>query len=216
MKKVLSLVLCLIMVFAMAACGKESGEWTRSGYFSDEAGNMVSITYMEDVTDPGWYVGFMESDDELGDSFGGMAEVKKNSLQGKLTSLASGGEVTVTINEDGEDGVLLKVKNGKEYHLVPYQMPTARFKVVLGTQGMGGVAYAQGTETPEYSKDEPYQWAGFGVFDDQVTYTITAYEYDDTYRFVKWLKDGEDFTTDIQFTVDIEADTEFTAVFEVK
>ncbi len=216
MKKVLSIVLCMIMVFAMAACGKESGEWTRSGYFSDEAGHMLSITYMEDVTDPGWYVGLMMGEDAMEDSFGGMAEVKKDSLQGTLTSLATGGEVTVTVKEEGEDGVLVQMKGGEEYHLVPYKMPEARFKVTLNTEGMGGVAYAQGTETPAYSKDEPYQWASIAIFDDDVTYTITAYEYDDDYHFVKWLKDGADFTTDIQFTVDIDADIQFTAVFESK
>ena len=215
MKKALSIILCAALIFALAACGQESGTWTRSGYFSDDTGCMLSITYMEDVTDPGWYVGFMAGEDLVDDSFGGTLAVKKDSLQGKLTSAATDSEITVTVKEEGEEGVLLKTKDGKEYHFVPMVVPEPLFKVTLDTEGMGGVAYAAGTEDPQYDVNEPYQWAQFGIFDENsATYTFEAYEHTEEYHFVKWKKNGEDFTTERRFTATIDADTTFTAVFE--
>ena len=78
MKKIVWMLLAVCMVFALAACGTEktansaeqqtaalseaeqaSFEWSRSGYFTDENENMISVTWMEDVDEPGWYVGVM-------------------------------------------------------------------------------------------------------------------------------------------------------------
>ncbi|MBO4818694.1 MAG: hypothetical protein J5528_01025 [Firmicutes bacterium] len=213
MKKILSLMLCASMIFVMAGCGKETGEWTRSGYFTDEAGDMLSITYMDDIADPGWYVGFMNGEDWVENSFGGTLTVKKGSLQGTLTSAGGGGDLKVTVTEEGEDGVLVKTKDA-EYHLTPMEIPDVRFTVTINTEGMGAISYAAGTETPEFDPEEPYQWASFGIYDENVTYTIGAFEYIEGYHFVKWTKNGEDYTTEPQFTVDIDGDTEFVAVFE--
>ena len=59
MKKRISLLLVFCMVFALAACGEkktepEIKEWTRQGYFMDENENMLSVTWMDDVDEPGW------------------------------------------------------------------------------------------------------------------------------------------------------------------
>ena len=78
MKKIICFILCTIMLFTVAACGTEksensaeqqtaapseaeqaSFEWTREGYFQDENENMLSVTWMEDIDEPGWYVGCM-------------------------------------------------------------------------------------------------------------------------------------------------------------
>ena len=42
-----------------AAPAEEAEPWSIEGYFSDEDGNMVSITWMDDMVEPGWYVGVM-------------------------------------------------------------------------------------------------------------------------------------------------------------
>ena len=72
MKKLICLVLCAVMLFALSACGAKTetpaqetpaqetpataepaAEWTRSGYFTDENNNMLSVTWMEDIDEPG-------------------------------------------------------------------------------------------------------------------------------------------------------------------
>ena len=56
MKKTVCILLAVCMVFALTACGAakpaepEIKEWTRSGYFSDENENFLSVTLMEDCT----------------------------------------------------------------------------------------------------------------------------------------------------------------------
>ena len=67
MKKTIRLLLAACLLFALAACGGKTAEpeiktWDRAGYFSDENENMLSVTWMEDVTDPGWYVGIAIGD----------------------------------------------------------------------------------------------------------------------------------------------------------
>ena len=85
MKKIICFILCTIMLFTVAACGTEksensaeqqtaapseaeqaSFEWTREGYFQDENENMLSVTWMEDIDEPGWYVGCMLGEDSWG------------------------------------------------------------------------------------------------------------------------------------------------------
>ena len=77
MKKMISLLLVFCMVFALAACGEkktepEIKEWTRQGYFMDENENMLSVTWMDDVDEPGWYVGTVLGEDWIEDAWGGM------------------------------------------------------------------------------------------------------------------------------------------------
>ena len=75
------------MVFSLAACGgkqaePEIKEWTRQGYYADENGNMLSVTWMEDIDEPGWYVGV-----SLGDYWGGATLPQEgNSLHGRLNT----------------------------------------------------------------------------------------------------------------------------------
>ena len=62
MKRATAAALALILLLALAACGSKTeapaqetpAEWTREGYFTDENGNFLSVTRMEDVVDPGW------------------------------------------------------------------------------------------------------------------------------------------------------------------
>ena len=59
MKKAISLLMVLILVLGIAACGQqpeEVKEWSRSGSFSDENENVLSISWTEEGTEPGWYV----------------------------------------------------------------------------------------------------------------------------------------------------------------
>ena len=86
MKKLISLLFAVCMIFTLAACGasgyaeearprsdasQSSAEWTRTGYFSGERGIMISVTWMDDIFDPGWYVGCLLGEDLIEDSYGG-------------------------------------------------------------------------------------------------------------------------------------------------
>ncbi len=81
MKKLMCLLLALVLLTGLCACGGKTGgeenvpantEWTRQGFFQDEQGNMISVTLMEDVVDPGWYVACMLGEDLIDDSYRGM------------------------------------------------------------------------------------------------------------------------------------------------
>jgi len=87
MKKLICMMLAVCILVALAACGTEKTansaeqqtavpseaeqapfEWTRSGYFTDENNNMLSVTWMEDIDEPGWYVGVLLGEDWVEDS----------------------------------------------------------------------------------------------------------------------------------------------------
>ncbi len=52
--------------------GADASGWSRSGYFMDENGNMLSITWMDDVSDPGWYVGCLLGENSYGNILTGL------------------------------------------------------------------------------------------------------------------------------------------------
>lgn len=47
------------------------------------------------------------------------------------------------------------------------------------------------------------------------TFVIKA-KPDEGWKFVKWTKDGEDFSTDDEITVDVAEDVEYIAVFDIE
>ena len=120
MKKTKILVLILIVAMAcmlFAACGggkSDKDEWTREGYFTNEDENMLSVMYMEDVDDPGWYVGFMNGENTSDDSYGGIVEVENGTLHGNLNSFGPNGDIVITVSEEGEDGMRAEVEGGEE------------------------------------------------------------------------------------------------------
>ena len=131
MKKLLSLLLALCMIFALAACGEKQekpeeapAEWTRQGFYMDENGNMLSVTRMDDVDEPGWYVGFMNGEDLMEDSYGGMLPQEGGALRGELPNGGSRAAIKVTVSEEGEDGLQLVVEGGETYHFSPLETET--------------------------------------------------------------------------------------------
>ncbi|MBR3587087.1 MAG: hypothetical protein IKO00_13785 [Oscillospiraceae bacterium] len=217
MKKMISLLLVFCMVFALAACGEkktepEIKEWTRQGYFMDENENMLSVTWMDDVDEPGWYVGTVLGEDWIEDAWGGMLPQEGNTLHGALPSSGSRGDLTVTVSEEGEDGLLLTVEGGEIYHFKGYEMPEATVIVTVNTEGWGYIAYAEGEETPEIDTEYPSQSAYIGLAEPAV-HTFVAWPQAGNV-FVKWTKDGEDFSTEPQFTVLLDESADYVAVFE--
>lgn len=83
----------------------------------------------------------------------------------------------------------------------------------VDTEGMGQIAYAEEGEEPEFNDEFPKQSAVENL-EEPATRVLGA-KADDGWKFVKWTKDGEDFSEDEQITVEIDRSTEFVAVFDV-
>ena len=214
MKRVLSFFLCVLLVGTLAACGgaapePEIGEWTRAGYYQDDEGNMLSVTLMEDVVEPGWYVGVM-----IGETMAGWTIPQEgNALHGNLNGGDESAEpFVVTLSEEGEDGLLLVVEGGETYHFKPMELPEATIVVYINTEGWGNIAYAEGENTPEIDPEYPTQSAYIGLAEPE-TYTFAAWPQAGN-LFVKWTKNGEDISTEPQITVLLDESAEYIAVFE--
>ena len=243
MKKLISIAICVIMLLALAACagdrptnnGGEStmpppepapteagqteteppaGEWTRNGFFRDDNEYIITITWMDDVDEPGWYVGCMLGEDLLEDSWGGTLQQEGNALRGVLPSSGSKDDLTVTVSEEGADGVLLTVEGGSTYHFTPYDIPKATIFVTINTEGWGGmIEYAEGEEAPVIDLEWPYQSAQINLAEPAMYTFAAAAEAGNL--FVKWTKNGEDFSTEPIITVLLDESADFIAVFEV-
>lgn len=231
MKKTICFILCTIMLFTVVACGTEksensaeqqtaapseaeqaSFEWTREGYFQDENENMLSVTWMEDIDEPGWYVGCMLGEDWIEDSWGGTLPQEGSTLHGALPSSGSKDDITVTVSEEGEDGLLLVVEGGETYHFTSMGDMTASIIVTIGTEGFGMIGYEEGETVPELDPEWPYQSAQVNL-GDPATYTFAAAPEAGS-MFVKWTKNGEDFSTEPVITVLLDESADFVAVFE--
>ena len=119
MKKLICLAICAVMLLALCACGgtkpadtgntpaptpapatptptpQPAADWTRAGYFMDEDENLLSVTWMEDVDEPGWYVGVM-----IGELMvGGTLPQEGNALHGSLKGWEEDAEpILVTVS----------------------------------------------------------------------------------------------------------------------
>ena len=242
MKKMICLITAVLMVLVLTACGggkpaessqpantpeasaspaaaetdkssespAAAADWTREGYFVDEDGNMLSVTWMDDVDEPGWYVACMLGEDLVEDSYGGMLKQEGVALRGKLVGEA--GELTVAVSEENGDGIKLEVEGGSTYHLKPYDMPEAVGVVTINTDGAGQVGYIEEGQG-QTDVDEYYTSIQFGL-EEPASYILAAKETDQGWYFVKWTKNGTDFSTERQIKVELSEDADFIAVFD--
>ena len=216
MKKMICLLLAICMFFTLAAFGKqaepEAGEWTRQGFFMDENESILSVTWMDDVDEPGWYVGVMLGEDLIEDSWGGMLQQDGNTLHGALPSSGGRGDLTVTLSEEGEDGLILAVEGGETFRFTGGELPTATVIVTVNTDGWGYIAYAEGDQAPEIDTEYPAQSAYIGLAEPTVHSFAARPQAGNV--FVKWTKNGEDFSDEPQFTALLDESAEYVAVFE--
>lgn len=213
MRRIMTIVMSIGILFTLTACGKaevepEVNEWTRQGYFSDENDNLLTVMWMEEVDEPGWYVGLMM--DELG--AGCIIPQEGNSLHGNLNGWdESVDPLIVTVTEEGEDGLLLSMDDGESFHFKPYDIPQASIVVTINTEGWGYIAYAEGEAVPEIDPEYPSQSAYIGLAEPAV-HTILA-QPEPGNQFVKWTKNGEDFSTEPQLSFLLEESADYIAVF---
>ena len=212
MKKTICLLLSLLLVFSLAACTKQdegkAAPWTREGYFTDEDGNFLSITTSPYEEYEGWYVGAI-----LGEGmYGWIIPQEGSTLHGNIMPEYDEGEFIVTLSEEGEDGILLETESGETYHFTLYDMPDVIASVTINTEGFGRVAYALEDEELELDDDYPFQSAQINLAEPTV-YQIGA-KADDGWKFVKWTKNGEDFSTEPILTLTLDETADFVAIFE--
>ncbi len=84
----------------------------------------------------------------------------------------------------------------------------------INTDGMGAIAYGIAGEDVEFDENYPKQSAVVNLTEPD-TYMIKA-KPDDGWKFVKWTKDGEDFSEETDITVEVTADVEYIAVFDAE
>ena len=227
MKKLICLAMCVVLLLTLCACAAKKPadsaetpsqeeqtvtEWTRDGYYQDDGGHMLSVTWMDDVDEPGWYVGCCLGEDFIEDSWGGTLPQEGNALRGTLPSSGEKEALTVTVTEEGDDGLLLAVDGGETYHFKPMEMETASIFVTVNTEGWGNIEYAEGEEAPEIDTEYPCQSAQINLA-GPATHTFLAWPQAGNI-FVKWTKNGEDFSTEPQITVLLDESADFVAVFE--
>lgn len=218
MKKLICLLMAAVMLFASAVCAfadsapeqeQAAAEWNRQGYYADEAGNMLSVTWMDDVYEPGWYVGFMNGEDLIEDSYGGTLLQEGNSLYGILTSSGSKPEITVTVSEEDEDCLLFVVQDGETYHFSPFDMGTPVATLWVNTEGYGFFTCDEEGQEPD---DNLWTSLQYGLA-EPATYVLTAKPGED-WVFVKWTLNGEDYSSDERITINVSEDSDVMAVFE--
>lgn len=224
MKRFVCLLLAACLLTTLAACGakkeaekpaepqptpEEIRDWSREGYFKDENDNVISVTWADYMDEPGWYVDVM-----IGDIMTGWTLPQEgNSLRGDLNAWDEGAEpLLVTVSEEGENGLLLEFESGETYHFLPWDPPKATIFITVNTEGMGNIDYAEGEEPPEIDPEYPYQSAQINL-GEPATYTLLAWPQSGSI-FVKWTKDGEDYSTEPQITVLLDESADFAAVFE--
>lgn len=84
----------------------------------------------------------------------------------------------------------------------------------INTDGMGTIAYGLEGEEIVFDEDFPKQDAMVNLTEPG-TYLIKA-KPDDGWKFVKWTKDGEDFSDESEITVEVAENVEYIAVFEAE
>ena len=215
MKKWICIMLTVCMLFAAAACGEtkpaeaEIKEWTRQGTYEDEKGNHLIVNLSETEGYEGWAISLMLD----GEAVGWIIQQEGNALHGNLNGWDENVDpFNVTITEEGEDGLKLEVEGGETYHFTPIDVPEATIVVTVNTEGMGHIAYTEGEEAPEIDPEFPAQSAYIGLAEPAVHSFLAEPEAGNL--FVKWTKNGEDFSTEPQITLLLEESAEYIAVFE--
>ena len=215
MKRVFYVILIAGILLSLASCSTsksaepEIKEWTRQGTFEDENGNHLLVALSETEGYEGWGVSLMLDSETVG----WIIQQEGNALRGNLNGWDENLDpFNVTIIEEGEDGLKLEVEGGETYYFTPVDMPEATIIVTVNIEGWGHIAYAEGEEAPEIDPEFPAQSAYIGLAEPAV-HTFLA-EPEAGNLFVKWTKNGEDYSTEPQITLSLDESAEYIAVFE--
>lgn len=215
MKRIFSIFLLMFAVLSMAGCGSSSSAsasaWSRTGIFTDENNNFLSIAASDDEDYPGWYVNLMLSD---GTIYGWVIPQEGSTLHGNLIPEYEEGEFIVTISEEGEDGVALAAEGGETYHFTPNTeagIGIPEIGITINTEGGG--TFTAVSENREDMQTEDYVTSFMVYLSKPEVFTLAA-KPDEGWVFVKWMKDGKDFSTEETVSAEFSETAEYTAVFD--
>ena len=88
-----------------------------------------------------------------------------------------------------------------------------QYLLKVNTEGIGQIAIVKEGEILEFSEEYPMQTAGESA-EEGTKFTIGA-KASDGYRFLKWTRNGEDYSEQQVITVELTEEMEFVAVFEL-
>ena len=208
MKKRMLLLVMVLAFFVFPVCGEDIPEWSRTGYFADENENMLSVTLSDTEGYEGWFVGLVLGEDW----YGNVLQQVGYDLHGDVVPDYEEGEFIVTISEEGAEGLALTTGTGEVYHFIPKQMEEAAISVTFDTEGPGAYLFAEGAGTEWDNDGFPYTFSQFNINEPEV-YTFKAQPWEDC-SFIKWTRDGMDYSADEQITVVLDESARYTAVFD--
>lgn len=220
MKKFIYILLTALLVMSFAACGGTSGgtsdsdfEWSRAGVFTDGSENTLVVSASSDEEQEGMWAVTAILGEEV---HGWFLEQEGETLHGDLNSEYDDYDDSfiVTISEEGDDGLMMETERGDTYHFVPEDVPETIATLKINVDGAGTLAYGLEGEDVEFDEDFPNQSTFVNLSEPQ-TYVIKA-KADEGWKFVKWTKDGEDFSEEPEITVEVSEDVEYRAVFETE
>lgn len=219
MRKIITLLLTLVLAAGLAGCASSGGSgdssftWSREGTFADENGNYLIITKPDDGEhDDMWAVSVLLGNGEV---HGWFLEQKGETLAGNLNSEVDDTDTdyVVTISEEDEKGLVMEVEGGETYHFIEEEHNYIAL-LKINTEGLGSFAYGREGEEIEFDEEFPTQSATENL-EKTETFVIKA-KPDEGWKFVKWTKNGEDFSTESEITVEVSEDVEYIAVFEAE
>lgn len=105
-------------------------------------------------------------------------------------------------------------KDSKDSSSSDKDTATKVYTLFINTEGMGQIAYATNGDKPEFNDEFPVQSTQVSA-DENSSYVIEA-KADDGYKFVKWTKNGDDYSTDSIIEVTVTEDMNLVAVFEAE
>ena len=88
-----------------------------------------------------------------------------------------------------------------------------RIVLKLNTEGLGQVSYYIDEVNKMDFDDEYPNQSAYTTLDKAATVSIDA-KADEGWKFVKWTKDGKDYSKDSKLEINVSEDTELIAVFE--
>ena len=222
MKKIVCLLLALVLVMGLAACGGSQGSgssdsdftWTREGTFQDENNNVLIITKPtgDEEHEDQWAVSVIMGQDVHAWFLNQDGETLAGNLNSEIDDTDT--DYIVKISEEGEDGLVMEVEGGETYHFTKKDIPDPIGALRINTEGLGSIAYAVEGEEVKFNEEFPEQSAEVYV-NEPTTYVIKA-KADEGNKFVKWTKDGEDFSEEPDITVKVDGTVEYVAVFEAE
>lgn len=125
-----------------------------------------------------------------------------------------GSSTTEAISDAGNDADEAVNDDEYEYPISDESLDMEGFLVTIDTEGMGQVARAEEGLTFAFDDEYPKQ-STMDYVADGTKLVIGAKAYDD-WHFVKWTLNGEDYSTDEQFTYTVTGDAAFVAVFDIE